>query len=168
MREIIVAVSKDVSICTNVIFDEMRKHGTVVVVIRKYEENLSAIQRGLYWRWVGAICGTTGDTKIDFHHQYKLTVFFNIFLADPGNHADLCAAVEAMKRSRLTMLPTDYEIVKKVVLKECSHLNATVANMRDVLKQLEADADSLGIVLPPTPKQECLCETELKTKKKKA
>jgi len=158
MRKLAVEKLDDLDIVLRVTRLEFDKNGKLQIVIKKFEESLSDGQRGLYWRWVGVICADTGDTKQDFHDNYKTTVFLNIYLADPENHPVLCDAVNAMKTIKGKIPDATYNDIRKCILSETSHMCATVENMRDVLKQLESDANSLGIRLPPPPSQDYLNE----------
>jgi hypothetical protein len=64
MREIIVEASKDITICTNVIFDEMRKHGKLRVTVAEYvegDESRSVKQNKLAFYWYKHVAVTTGE-----------------------------------------------------------------------------------------------------------
>lgn len=156
MKRIPVTCLDDLDTCLLEIRKELDEKGSCEVVIKALKESLNEKQRGLYHIWKRAVCEYTGDTEIDFHEQYKISTFFPVYMRDPENHTDLVNAVDAMKSIRQSIDPKHYETIKRVVLKECSHLNATVQNMRDVLKQLESDAISLDVRLPAPPCRECL------------
>lgn len=160
MKSFTVKTLDDLDPCLRLIRDELDEHGERMVVIKSAKESLNEGQRRLYWVWVGHVAEHTGDTDLEFHSQYKINVFFPIYMKDQDNHADLINAVEAMRVLKPTVSPLLYDNIRKVVWKECSSLNATVDNMRLVLKQLESDANSLGVKLPAPPNRSMVEEKE--------
>lgn len=162
MKKIKVLKLTDIDIVLNVTRALFDKKGECEVVVKNIKESLSDKQRGLYWVWIKYVYEYTGDTPLEFHERYKETVFFNTYLADSENHVDLVEAVAAMKESRKAMDPKNYATIRRCIMKECSHLNATVDNMRVVLKQLESDAISLGVKLPAPPSMDYLVEPNKK------
>jgi len=159
MRELIMETYDDLDVIANVCRKMFDDKGKLHVTVKLFEESLSAKQRGLYWRWVSTICADTGDTKDDFHEQAKERIFLNIYLADAVNHQELIQLVETMKAVRMK-IPSEYPLIRKWIVKHVSHLDATVKNMKDVLKQLESEANSLGIRLPPPPGPGLTYETQ--------
>jgi len=166
MKNCTVSTLDDLDKALWMIRDEFDEHGPRMVVVKSAKESLHEQQRRLYWVWVGHVVEYTGDTDLEFHERYKIEVFFPIYMKDPDNHADLINAVEAMKNIRQSINPKHYETIKRCVLKECSSLNATVQNMREVLKQLESDANSLGVKLPAPPSLELMEEKQKAIKAK--
>jgi len=151
MREINVETLDDLDIALNVIRHEFNKNGKQQVIVKNSDDTISSRQRGLYWRWVGIMAAENGDTKEDFHTQAKERIFLNIFLADQINHQELCGVVAVMKELRPGVDTGKYKTVREYIISKISHLDATVKNMMDVLRQLEVEAAFLGIVLPPPP-----------------
>lgn len=149
MRSVTVDTLDDLDIVLNVTRKEFDSHGKLKVVVKQFEESLSDKQRGLYWRWVGVFCADTGDTKDDFHRQAKERIFLPIFLRDIENHLGLVQAANTMKSIRNQVSMEQYQEIRKYIIDNVSHLNATVKNMAEVLKQLESEAISLQIKLPP-------------------
>jgi uncharacterized protein Yka (UPF0111/DUF47 family) len=151
MRTVTVSTLDDLDIVLNVTRKEFDSHGKLNVVVKQFEESLSDKQRGLWWRWIGVICADTGDTKEDFHRQAKERIFLPIFLRDETNHIALVQAVNTMKSIKSQVSPAQYHELRDYIIKNVSHLDATVANMAEALKQLESEAISLQIKLPPPP-----------------
>lgn len=151
MRKLEISKLDDLDIILNVGRSMFEKNGKQSVIIKNFEESLSEKQRGLYWRWVATICADTGDTKEDFHKQAKSRIFLPVFLRDPDNHPEICNAVAAMKAIKDQVNIAQYNEIRAYIIDNVSHLKATVANMAEVLKQLESEAISLGIRLPPPP-----------------
>ena len=148
MRKMTIATLDDLDILLNVARAEFDKHGKQTAIIKNFEESLSDRVRGLYWRWVSVMCAENGDTKDDYHEHTKERIFLPVYLRDPDNHHSLCNAVSTMKGIRGKTTQQEYEMIRKYIVDHVSHMDATNKNMSDVLKQMESEAISLGIVLP--------------------
>jgi len=144
----------DLDVLSNVTRNMFEKSGSLQATIKKLDESLSDRQRGLYWRWLTIFAAKNGDTKTDFHNQYKENVFFPIFLADEDNHHSLRDAVSTMRQIRNEISDARYATLRKYIIDSVSHLDATVANMGDILRQLQSDAADMGVALPQPPGNE--------------
>ena len=117
------------------------------VTVKKHDTSIVTAQRGLYWWWVGVICKTTGDTKIELHEQFKESIFLNVYIADIENHPTFDGIVTAMKIVR-DQAPEQFSTLRAAVMHGVSHLDATKANWHDVFESIEMIARGLNVKLP--------------------
>ena len=127
--------------------EEYEKHGDRQVVIKKLTESISEAQRGLYWWWLKYIGAEHGNSKDEQHMIFKEQFLLRIYLNDVENHhefADLVKNMQIIKHKA----PEQYPTIRAFVIRETHIADATVENMKDYLKEIEAHARDYQIRLP--------------------
>lgn len=147
MKSITIDKLADLDILLRVARTLFESQGKLTVIVKKYERDISAEQRGLYFQWVGIIGSELGYTKDECHNLYKERFLANIFLADPENHQQFCDAVAAMRDVK-NSYELAYVTIRKYILAELSITKATTKNMSAYMEEIENDARGLNIRLP--------------------
>lgn len=108
------------------------------VIIREYKKDISAEQRGLYFRWMGIMGNEIGLTKNDMHLQCKEDHLVPIFTRDDQDYAEMVAAVRATGRANMW----------KKIIKLTSITDANTAQMSEYMNEISREAAGLDIRLP--------------------
>ena len=148
-RTITVQEPQDIAIVSNVCAAMLDKDGKLSVTVKKYDETLSDKQRRIYFKWAGIIGGELGYTKDEQHLILKERFLLNIFMQDTDNHKH-----DTLREGYCNLLivkdarPDLYEGLYRSILASVSIKNASIANMREYLTEIDNLARGLGIVLP--------------------
>jgi hypothetical protein len=141
MKTITISQPKDKQIVDNVITTMLEKHKKLSVTIKKFEQNHSAEQKRLYFKWIDIIARDIGYTKDEMHNEYKKMFLVDIYSADPEGHPQY---EEYLTRTRAT----GDSVLINGMAREASITSATVKNMSDYLNEIKNHATGLGIMLP--------------------
>ena len=118
------------------------------VTIKKHTTAIVDAQKGLYWRWIGFISKSTGNTKEELHTHFKETIFLNIYIADMDNHPTFNQQLVDAMRLIKHQAPGEYKTLRESVIHGVSHLDATKENWHDVFVEVSRVANGLNVKLP--------------------
>jgi len=162
MKIVTVKTVDDLDIVLRVVRAMLEASGSLAVIVKKAERNLSEEQRKLYWSWVGIIGSELGYEKDEMHQVLKEQYLTSIYLHDPDNHpgfAEMVAGINAIKGD----YPAEHAHIRRQVLRLISTMDATVTNMRDYLNAIKQHAINYNIALPLPEMQGILEENERRT-----
>jgi len=99
------------------------------VVIDRKQDDRSAAQNRLYWKWIGEIRKKTGQDEDSLHYEFKKKFLIYIYRRDDQQFAEMCHAIAKVKQSE----PDEYKAIGEQVIRLCSTTKATVKQMTEYL-----------------------------------
>lgn len=99
------------------------------VVIDRKQDDRSAAQNRLYWKWIGEIRRKTGQDEDSLHYEFKKKFLIYIYRRDDQQFAEMCHAIAKVKQSE----PDEYKAIGEQVIRLCSTTKATVKQMTEYL-----------------------------------
>lgn len=118
------------------------------VVIKEHKVNRSLAQNALMWKWLGLIGPDLGYTKDEAHEVYKEKFLINIFLATPDKHqavSEMWLSIRQLHKEGQGQIARSLE---RNLAQLVSTTEASVAEMREYLTDIDHHAASLDIRLP--------------------
>ena len=99
------------------------------VAIDQKQNDRSAAQNRLYWKWLGEIEKKNGTHKDQLHFEFKKKFLIYIYRRDDQQFAEMCHAIAKVKQSE----PDEYKAIGEQVIRLCSTTKATVKQMTEYL-----------------------------------
>lgn len=99
------------------------------VVIDRKQDDRSAAQNRLYWKWIGEIRRKTGQDEDSLHYEFKKKFLIYIYRRDDQQFGEMCHAIAKVKQSE----PDEYKAIGEQVIRLCSTTKATVKQMTEYL-----------------------------------
>lgn len=115
------------------------------IIIREAKKDISAEQRGLYFKWMGIIGEEIGQTKDEMHFQSKDRHLVPIFCRDDIEYAEMWSSMVAVREAGMVK---EADILMHGIVKETSITKASVKQMAEYMNEVEREAAGLGIRLP--------------------
>ena len=116
------------------------------VEIRPYKKNLSAEQRGLYFKWIQILSLHTGATKEDAHLEYKKLFLAPIFEREKEWYRELIESVRTVYRNGDTSIAAK---MHSAIMKLTSIRDADTKEMSEYMSDLRMFAlNELNVTLP--------------------
>ena len=124
---------------------QLEINGKQLVTTQKFKLDRSAEQNALMWKWLTVIGNELGNTKDEMHEIYKEKYLISIFVRDDPGYAAMAAAIKQLRYQS----NTDYQDIRKQVIKMTSTTKCNVKQMREYLTDIKQHASSeLNITLP--------------------
>ncbi len=115
------------------------------VIIREAKKDISAEQRGLYFKWMGIIGEEIGQTKDEMHYQCKDRHLVPIFCRDDIEYAEMWSSMIAVRAAGMVK---EADMLMHGIIKETSITRASVKQMAEYMNEIERESAGLGIRLP--------------------
>ena len=119
------------------------------IEIREYKRNISAEQRGLYWKWMTVIGADLGRNKDEMHCELKGIHLVPIFERDDEDYRNM---IESVIHVRKLGMKKEADFLKKEIIKLTSITDADTKQMSEYMNEVDGWARDRGIFLPvPIP-----------------
>lgn len=115
------------------------------IIIREAKKDISAEQRGLYFKWMGIIGEEIGQTKDEMHYQSKERHLVPIFIRDDIEYSEMWSAMIAVRDAGMAK---EADMLMRGIIKETSITRASVKQMAEYMNEIEREAAGLQIRLP--------------------
>jgi hypothetical protein len=115
------------------------------IIIREAKKDISAEQRGLYFKWMGIIGEELGMTKDAMHEQSKERHLVPIFIRDDIEYAEMVSSLDAV---RAMGMKEEADRLWRHIVKETSITKAGIKQMSEFMNEVEREAAGLAIRLP--------------------
>jgi hypothetical protein len=159
MRTVEIKNLDDLDILLRVARNHFEKNGQALAVIKNIEESLTDAQRGYYWVLCGIIGNDLGYTKDEMHQTFKERFLLNTFINDTDNHPSFVGVVDNMKIIK-ERCPEQYAATRELILNGVSTMDATKANMMELLKEVLGVARNHQIKIPLPPRSGLVPDSE--------
>jgi len=128
-----------IAVLKEVTFDPIHE-----VIIRPSKASITVRQRSLWFLWMGEIADYHGEDKADMHRQYKKKYLIDIYRRDDTEFGMMLEAINQVYREGRR---TDGDKLRDYVLAKTSIMDASKAQMSELLQTVEVEATMKGVVL---------------------
>lgn len=115
------------------------------ITIKEHKRDISAEQRGLYFKWLGIIADHLGYTKEELHIEYKKRWLKPIFERDDPEYSAMIQNIRDVWKQGMKKVAED---LSNQVIKLTSIRDANTHQMWEYMGNIEKEAPGLAIVLP--------------------